>query len=226
MSTPTQEPPDVVVSRVLETVARQLHRFFKGRVPVPELMSLGAAGATDALARWDGRGTFEPFAAQRIEWAILRELKRQSRRDDRASFRNDVRALTAAEDATERRVRRSPPCADEGSSFVDELLQDMASGFTVEIMACDPDTVRDAESDVERDAERLRVRRVAKGLPETMADLIHRYYCRGETLEEMAEDLGLQKSTVFDRLNRALDQLRERLSPGDAGAEVVPLRRT
>lgn len=247
MSADLQVPGDVSVAAVLEMVARQLHRFFRGQVDRSELRSLGAAAATDARRRWDGRGSFEAFAAQRIEWGILRELKRQRRRDRRAGLLDEACALAAAGDAAERqagrdRRERAAPKSEagvggagaaesggaDGGSFVKAFLDDMAAGFTVEVSAreaVDAVGVADPESNVERDAARMELRDAVCALPGGLGELVERYYYRGETLEEIGEQIEVEKSTVHDRLKRALSMLRERLRR-EPEAEVVPLRRS
>jgi RNA polymerase sigma factor (sigma-70 family) len=245
MSADLQVPGDVTVAAVLEMVARQLHRFFRGGVELAELRSLGAAAATDARRRWDGRGSFEAFAAQRIEWGILRELKRQKRRDRRAALLDDACALAAAGDAAERHAGRdrakraakgeaeeggasgAESGGEDGGSFVKAFLDDMAAGFTVEVgarEAVDAVGVADPESNVERDVARMELRDAVCALPSGLRELVESYYYRGETLEEIGEQIGAEMSTVQKRLKRALSMLRDRLCR-EVEAEVVPLRR-
>jgi RNA polymerase sigma factor (sigma-70 family) len=225
MITEGDEPLLVVANRLLEIVARQLHKAFKGRVELAELRSLGAPAVQDVLRRWDGRGRFEPFATERIRWSILREVRRQAMRDRRASFRHDVSGLSAGEDVANALPDDPLPVeakdGEPGGPTLGALLRKAATVYTVELSVCDPDEVPDAAHDVELDARRMQTRLAAERLPEPFASLVHRYYYRGETVEEMAEGLGMSRSTIFDRLNRAVEKLREELCP-DESARVVP----
>ncbi len=224
MSTREDEPPALVVHRALEIVARQLFRFFHGKAQIDELKSLGAPGVADVLARWDGRGRLEPFAMQRLRWTILRELRRQVRRDRRAGFRDGVAALFAAEDAA-RGLEERPETGDvpEGS-FVESFAEQVAAGFTVELSASEAEHVSDPDQDVERDAERMLVRRTVELLPAPLAELIDGYYYRGETVDELAAAFGMKRATVFDRLDRARSLLQQALAPAAEDAAVIPLR--
>ncbi|MFO0588687.1 MAG: sigma-70 family RNA polymerase sigma factor [Polyangiaceae bacterium] len=85
----------------------------------------------------------------------------------------------------------------------------------LERLECDPDDLGDTTLDVERDAERMRVRRAVERLPEPLAEAAHRYYYRGETMEELAAGLGVSRTTVFDRVHGALGRLTAELGPKD-----------
>jgi RNA polymerase sigma factor (sigma-70 family) len=224
----SEEPRLLVANRILESVARQLYKAFKGRVELDELRSLGGPAVQDVLCRWDGRGRFEAFATQRIRWAMLRQVRRQALRDQRAGFRHDTAVLSAGEDAANRlpddaATPEQATTDSGGRPSLKELLRQAAVRYTVELSACEVDELPDTSHDVEHDTLRIQARRAAERLPEPFASAVHRYYYRGETMDEMAEGMGVSKSTISERLARAMDRLREELCPV-VGAEVVPIR--
>lgn len=203
---------EVVASRLLEVTARQLFRALGGRVPLDQLRSCAALAVRDIVDRWDGRGRFEAFAAQRLRWAMLRELRREERRELRQSLFLTLsdgpgRALSDGED-------RQPPSRG--------WMREVAVGDRAYRLVYDPEEVPDPTRDIEQDVLRLQARRAVERLPEQEASLIHCHYYRGETLEEMAVRLGVSKSTVCERLGRAMDALRGELCSAKAERVVAP----
>ncbi len=79
-----------VVNHLLDVAARRFFGAFGGTVPVPELRSLGVPGAMEALHKWDGRGQFEAFAMQRIQWAVLRGVRREILRHQEPTTREEL----------------------------------------------------------------------------------------------------------------------------------------
>lgn len=172
----------VVANRILEILARQLFKALKGRVSLEELRSCGARAVVFVVGRWDGRGRFEAFAAQRIRWFLLRELRRELLRERRAG----------------------------------------GMGQRIDLPSSEANQVPDVTQDVELHVLRREARRAVERLPEAEFALIDLYYYRGETMADLALWLGVSKSTVSERLARAMDRLRLELGHEKGG--VVPSR--
>lgn len=164
-----------VANRLLDIAARKQFTAFSGRIPLDDLRSLGVSGALEAIRKWDGRGQFEAFAMQRIQWAVLRGVRREILRDAKPEVGDETAALLAAQ-----HTLREP----EGLS-----------------------------QDVEHDAERIRLRRAIQDLPAPEDAVMARHCYLDESFIEIADALGLRRSTVHDAYHRARSRLEHLFGP-------------
>jgi RNA polymerase sigma factor for flagellar operon FliA len=194
-------------------IARRLAQRLRGAVDVDDLLAFGRVGALDAAKKWDGRGSFLPFAAQRIKWAMIDGLRREHKlsRARPAAKAADLDALIAAECASD--ALGPPEGADAAASENLEaalvaLIERAAVGYTLSVIAAD------SRANIEEDLERIRLRRAVGALPEPERTVVERHGYAGETFNEIAESLATKPSTVFSVYSRALDRLRKQFDPG------------
>lgn len=177
-----------------------------------DLRAFGRIGALDAAKKWDGRGSFLPFTAQRIKWAMIDGLRREQKlsRARRVAPAPALDALIAAEGASD---ALGPP--EEVEAGVNEdfegalvgLIERVAVGYTLGVIAAD------SRADLEEDAERIRLRRAVGALPEPERAVVERHDYAGETFEEIAESLAMKTFQVFSLYSRAVDRLRKQFDP-------------
>jgi RNA polymerase sigma factor for flagellar operon FliA len=176
-----------VRDRLVELTASAMATRLGGRRHFDELYDLGVFGLVSARREWDGRGQFEPFAMERIRWAMLDGL-RQRRRDALGMAR------VAAELAAQQHARRPQEvyAAGDGSQQIaeqniDEIIEAAAANYAI-----------DLDTAVEHEAERMRIRRAISDLPPPQDQIFDRYYYEGQTFEEVADALGMKVTTVFE----------------------------
>jgi RNA polymerase sigma factor FliA len=208
---------------LVDRLARTFHRRLRAAVPLGDLVAFGHAGAHGAAARWDGRGRFQSFAAQRIRWAILDGLRRQERQNKRGDLRyaTHLAAMNAAERAAD---ALEPPgsaglYADDKAAMT-ALLDSAAAEYALELIVAVPDIelATDDHTNIEREADRMRLRRAVGALPELERAVVERHTYAGESFDEIAELTGAKRSTVFDLYTRAVQRLRSQFAPDPSQA--------
>jgi RNA polymerase sigma factor (sigma-70 family) len=212
-------PPSLleIANRLIEAQSKSYFGAFGGAVPLDELRSFAGVGAAEALRKWNGHGVFDAFAAQRIRWAILRLVRRQILRHLPESGRDEACAAVAAE-----RVADTYDAGPEEASLplpsVQELVDEAAWAYRLELARADEELTElaDPADDVERTAERMKVRRAIGRLPPPENLVIERHVYEGETIAEIAEGLVMSRSTVHDAYRRGVQRLVDMLSPTSA----------
>ena len=104
---------------------------------------------------------------------------------------------------------------------IPDLFRAGAAAFDVEMDSAPPLAENDGAEDVERDAERIRLRRAIDALPDPARAVMVRHYYNDETFEEIAAAIGVSRSTLFDVHKRALLTLLQRFRPEAAEAGVA-----
>jgi RNA polymerase sigma factor (sigma-70 family) len=205
--------------RLIEMVAWQMHRRVGDQtgLTVSDLYDMGVPGLATAQAEWDGRGQFEPFALQRIRWAIVDGLRKR-RRDPLAM------AMAAAELAAEQLPRTladirgaALDLREAAEECIDEVIDVAGANLAIDIEGAER---------VEDDVNRLRLRRAISELPPPQDEVMERYVYRGETFEDVGKAVGLTAAAVCKMHARALHALRLRLgdplTESPSGAEQLP----
>lgn len=207
-----RRPPGPVRDRLTEIVARQVARRFAFRVPWEELYDLGLPAMHAAKQAWNGQGSFQPFAIQRIRWRILDELRKR-RRDE------EMIAAAAAELAARQHVlkedqlHRSHRPQRDAEANIDEVLDGFGANYALDVEAGDV---------VPHDSERIRLRKAVEELPPPEDQVIHRYCYLGQTFDEVADHLGIGETTARDIHKRAVQRLlRVFTDPGTAPAPMA-----
>jgi RNA polymerase sigma factor for flagellar operon FliA len=211
-----RRPPSNIESahRLAEVMAKKYSSTLGDAVPFDELRSFAGLGAADALHRWDGRGDFETFALQRIDWAILRSLRRQVLRQNDQQVRAEAFALFAAQRAADALVGRDDDSRPNLLEWADATIR----GFVLELGLADEASrdETDPDEDVERNVERVRLRQAISRLPPPEDRVLERHCYGDESFQDIGEALGLSKSTVGDIFQRGVRRLQGALSADDA----------
>lgn len=205
--------------RLIQIVASQMYRRVGDRtgLTLDDLYDLGVPGLATAHAEWDGRGHFEPFALQRIRWAIVDSLRRR-RRDPL------TKAMAAAELAAEQVPRTLQDIRgttfnlkEEAEASIDEMVDAAGASFALDV---------EAEERVEEDVNRLRLKRAISELPPPQDQVMERYIYFGETFEDVGKAVGLTAAAVCKMHARALKALRRRLGDplfeASSGSDRLP----
>jgi RNA polymerase sigma factor (sigma-70 family) len=178
-----------------------------------DLVGYAGVGAAEALRKWDGRGSFEGFAIQRIRWAILQGIRAWLAGRPDGAAHDGERALLATETAAES-IDQTP---EERSMTPRELSQRAAWAYRLELSLAEEEAraLADPDQDVEHDSDRLRVRRAIARLPPPEDQVLQRHCYQHESFQEIASALAMSKSTVGDAYARAVRRLQEWLEQAD-----------
>lgn len=209
-------PPSLleIANRLAEVLAKKYFGAFKGSVPFDELRSFAGVGAAEALRKWNQRGSFDHFAAQRIRWAILRLVRRQILRHLPEAQRHEGCALVATE-RTADSYDRSPDEAPVPLPTPTELADEAAWEYRAQLHHADEaaEEVADPRVDLDFHSDLARLRRAIKGLPPPENVIVERHLQDEETIGEIAESLSMRRSTVHDAYKRGIRRLVEMLEP-------------
>ncbi len=165
-------------------VNRYLKRYFVGNMDRDDLVSWGMIGLVNAARAYDpSRGTsFSTLACRAIERMLIRGVRREWDPDEANATLSLDRLVREGDDSGDRR-------------FVEQLEAD--TNVENDIMKADLDeTVREA-LDV---------------LTPEQRQLIERRYFKQESVQDIAEDLGLTRQGVYSRERSIMRQLRSRLT--------------
>lgn len=211
-------------AEIVEQLAGRLARSLGGRIERDELRGIGRLALVEIVRDYDpARGGFRTYALQRIRWALLDGVRRETH--GRATLAR-ARALSAAErvasvaiaDAERREAARAAP-ADEETYQEDlrALLAGSAAAMAVGLVAAGGDLtgiVDEATSPEDRTAN-LEVARALRACVEALPDrertLVERHYFDGEPFDAIARDLGVSKSWASRLHDRAVRALAEGL---------------
>jgi RNA polymerase sigma factor (sigma-70 family) len=217
-----------VANRLAEVVARRYSEAFERHIGLDELRELARKGAADALDKWDGRGHFEPFAMQRIRWAIISGARRWFLRHAALPPAPGDHALVATGQAAD--------SVDETPEELELAPRDLADQSLVRyrldlrLAREEAEYAADQDQNPEHAADRLRVRRAVAALPPPEDEVVKRHAYEDESFQEIADALSLSKSTVGDAYHRGVRRLQEWLDPPPPPAEPppapLPLRRS
>ena len=164
-------------------VNRYLKRYYVGTMERDDLVSWGMMGLVNAARAWDSnRSAFSTLACRAIERMIIRGVNRE--------WRPDRESVTVSLDQL-----ISGGHGEGGEDrFVDQLP---------------------ADANVERkmlDTERaVAIQEALSALSPEQRQLIDRHYFREESVQDIANDLGLTRQGVYSREKAIFRQLRERL---------------
>lgn len=169
-------------------VNRYLKRFYVGSMEREDLVSWGMMGLVNAARAWDpSRSSFSTLACRAIERMIIRGVNRE--------WRPEAEQVTVSLDAL-----ISGGHGEGGDDrFVDQLPAD-----------------ENVESRLLNTEREVAVRGALASLPEEQRRLIQRHYMEGESVRDIARDLGLTRQGVYSREKAIFRLLRERL--GDSHA--------
>lgn len=216
---------------MVRRLASQLAARLPANVELDDLVQAGMIGLMDALSRYEaGHGAqFETFAMQRIRGAMIDELRSGDWMP--RSVRRSQRAIEAAVQAAEQRLRRPPTEAEVAAEMgvaLAEYQQMLGDAHGGQIVYLD-DLGGGADSEdgfLERHAapessdpmsvlgdDRFRASLVAaiESLPEREKQVMGMYYEHDMNLKEIGAVLGVTESRVCQIHSQAVARLRNRL---------------
>ncbi len=164
-------------------VNRYLKRYYVGTMERDDLVSWGMMGLVNAARAWDPtRSEFSTLACRAIERMIIRGVNREWR-PDRESTTVSLDQLISGGHG-------------EGGEdrFVDQLPAD-----------------EDVEKKMLHTERGVALQEALKALSPEQRSLIDRHYFREESVQDIANDLGLTRQGVYSREKAIFRQLRERL---------------
>jgi RNA polymerase sigma factor for flagellar operon FliA len=202
-------------------LARKLARRLPAHVQLSDLVSAGALGLAEAIARTDPaqHEAFVAFAECRIRGAMLDELRSHDplSRDERAQTRriaSTVHALTV-------RLGRTPDAAEIAAELgvTLESYWKMNGASTTVVRSLDDESApiqvdREEEpvDDVLSRAQRTRaVRQAINSLPARLRRVLDLHH-EGLTLREIGQELGVTESRASQLRTEAIRNLREACS--------------
>jgi RNA polymerase sigma-70 factor (ECF subfamily) len=170
--------------RYLEVLARvHLHPSLRGKLDPVDLVQQTLLRACAALPELRGRSP-EALAA----W--LRKILARTLADTVKHYHRDRRDV------------------DLERSLQADL--DQSSGGLAACLAADQTSPSRA---AQRNEELLNLANALSELPEPMREVVILKHCRGQTLQQIAEQMGKSVPSVASLLRRGLAELRQRLSP-------------
>jgi RNA polymerase sigma factor FliA len=169
-------------------VNRYLKRYYVGTMERDDLVSWGLMGLVNAARAWDpSRSEFSTLACRAIERMIIRGVNRE--------WRPDREQRTASLDQL-----ISGSQGESGDDrFVDQLPAD-----------------EDVERALLNTERQVAVRSALETLAPEQRQLLERHYFDGDSVQEIARDLGLTRQGVYSREKVIFRQLREKLQDSRA----------
>jgi RNA polymerase sigma factor for flagellar operon FliA len=206
-----------VVEAVSKRVARRLGRL----VHVDDLRSIAKIALYDVARSYDpDRAAFATYAAAKLKWAILDEVRRQTHGRSATARLNAVMASERFGDAFDTECSKAddePPAIEDWQARLSAMLEGHAAALAVGLAQSRTNVLRlaDAQVNPEEEAARaelsVRLRQLVEALPDRQRALIERHYYKGELFEAIAEDLGISKSWASRLHERAITQLGKAL---------------
>ena len=216
---------------MVRRLAQRLMARLPANVEFDDLLQAGMIGLADALSRSDTATgpQFEAFAAQRINGAMLDELRAGDwlSRD----MRRQQRGAGAAVHKLEQRLGRAPQSSEvagelgvtledyqtlraalRDSQFVsldDVMGEEDADGHPLEAHIADPDA--DPVRQVNEYRRRRALVQAIEGLPERERQALSMYYEHDMSLRDIGAVLGVTESRVCHLHGQAIRRLRIKL---------------
>ena len=240
----------------VEALARRMAASMPHSIDIGDLVQDGVLGLMDAANRFDeGRGIkFETFAERRVRGAMIDALRREAWP---RGVRRARRELEAARETLRMELGHEPSLADLaakvgsdekrlGRTIVRintiESTSPLSAGDHVSETslpaALVPSEPEAPDAAYVRTETQDRVRAAIQSLPRRERRLISLYYFGDVTMKQIGAELGVNESRVSQLHARAIQRLRDRLTPamaplcgvnrGDraAGTELATLLRS
>ncbi len=210
-----------IANRLVEVMARRYREACDGHLEMEDLRGFALVGAARALEKWNGRGHFEPFAIQRIRWAILSGVRSWVlKQREPLSYRGE-HALMASQRSADSVDETPDELTTEPRSLIDQSLW----GYRMELSLAEEEAqqMADPTPDVETISDRLRVRSAVLMLPPPEDLIVKRHSYEDESFQEIGDALEMSKSTVSDIFHRGVRRLKGWLDPPPPADPDEPL---
>jgi len=224
--------PDALESLVRlyqEDVDRQARRIGT-RASNDDLVQVAREALVLALHRFDPfrRKPFPPFARLTVDGTLRRYLRDQGYaiRPSRRIYELTPR-LRQTSDWLTQELGRAPMASELADALdvtVDEVLEVLASTHMRSPLSLDrpvgedgytlAETAGTTDGNLGRALDRRALIQVMSGLPAKDRDLLDRYFLKGQTQQQIADDIGVSQMHVSRSLARILRRLRARGGSG------------
>jgi RNA polymerase sigma factor FliA len=220
---------------IVDAVVAQMSRHLPGHVCAQDLASAGKLALMEVLGDFNGSFSRDRgYVICRVRGAVMDEMRRQDplSRYGRAQVRLVRRAMSALEAALNRAPSDAEIAAQAGLSEADvsrinqlgvaaEALSSDAPGRDGESarLVADPDAPSPADM-AEKGDSASAIRAALQRLSPNQSLVLQGYYFNGQTLQEIADDLGLSVVRVHQLRSAAEERLRHDAGFLDAWGEM------
>ena len=243
MPTLSTQEQNALVTETLDLVGRivsELAVRYPRHVDRAELWNAGALGLVEASRRYNPEAEipFARYAAIRIRGAIIdstrtrdwatRSVRRHLREIQQAAVRLEEHtgvAPSQAELAGCLGITLADLTARQAQANVSTLLHlDRADSEETSLAERVEEERIDAVPELALEQRELRgtLQTAVRHLPPVQAEVISRYYLRGELLQDVAEDMGLTTARVSQIRSEALDAMRSFFATLYEGVDSAP----
>lgn len=212
-----------LVYKIAQNLYRQLHIY----VELEDLIAYGHHGLLEAHRRFDSQynAAFSTFAYYRIRGAILDGCRQDGQIKNRSQ--REVTDLQTLNDYLESHYTTHQQHTGQ-SSFADcvDQVSETVTGAAMTLVLRQQGlhtTKPEQHRTLEKHQLSLAVRKAVELLEENEKTVLTRYYFNGETMQEIADSMGLSKSWVCRIHARAIKSLRRLID--EDGEPVQSLRR-
>ena len=207
---------------LIDPIARGVRVPLGGALPLDDLRSIGHFAILELVRRYDpALSPFEPYMRQRLRWAMLDGVRRQTHGRVLAAR---AKALSGAAEHARQRADGSPPSSgmppSEGSfnQRLKQILREHAAVLGIRLVASyggeaavTPSSANPERATLKRDAL-LAVRSVVSSIEdERQRRILERHYFDGESLTAIASAMGLSKPWVSRLHAQAITLVEKRL---------------
>jgi RNA polymerase sigma factor (sigma-70 family) len=196
--------------RILDCVAQSMHARLRGKVDVDELRFMGRAGLMRVLRADTSHAiAFEAYARKVFRGEMLNGLDREKRF---SPLRWEIGILRALNERSRSEAPPAAPSTEEADRR--ELVRRMKDlyGLAALSWTAGDDHTQDPSPNPEEQLGREQVARLLKARVRHLSTpakrtIVERYYWREQSLDAIAEHLGVSTAKVWRTLQEALAEL-------------------
>jgi len=207
---------------LIDPIARRVRHQLGGSLPLDDLRSIGHFAVLELVRRYDPKlAPFEPYIRQRLRWAMLDGVRRQTHGRAMAAR---AKALSGSAEHARQRGDQNPPSSGmppSEASYNQRLqliLREHAAVLGLRLVstfggesAVTPSSANPERTVLKRNALDT-VRQVVASLEdERQRTIVQRHYFGNESLTDIATSLGLSKAWVSRLHSQAMAVVEKRL---------------
>lgn len=216
---------------MVERIAQRFHRTMKGRFELDDLVAAGRQGLLDAARRFDpARGVpFQGYAHIRIRGGVINEIRANSALSGTAYHRAIAlrnASIGSAHEISEAALEiaalegQEPKSEAEAEQALDNLMASFATatavGLVSEAVATEVSESTTLEEDYERQELLALVREEISTLSQQEAQVLEGMYFHSKTIDDLAPELGVDRSWVCRLHRKGIGRLQKRLGRVEA----------